>query len=226
MPSATGDRVCKEETLEGIGLSSGRRAVFLDRDGVINKLVRDSNGVYESPLRVEDVCLTERAVEHIDRLRGVGFLILCVTNQPAAAKAKALPADLDAIQREVLRLLESGGSRIDGTRVCLHHPAGVVPELTGRCDCRKPAPGMLRSLADEFSLDLRSSWMIGDADTDVAAGAAAGVSTVLVLNPGSVHKRVGSSLPDFVARDLGEAVSLVVSHSSAKRGGEQVTGAP
>ena len=209
-----------------MGLSSRRRAVFLDRDGVINELVGDSSGVFESPLRAEDVRLTERAAEHIDRLRRVGFLVLCVTNQPAAAKAKVSPADLDTVQGEVVRLLESAGTRIDGTRVCLHHPSGVVPEFTGACECRKPAPGMLRSLAEEFSLDLASSWMIGDTDADVAAGAAAGVSTVLVLNPESAHKRAGSSSPDLVARDLGEAVSLVVSRSSAKPCAKPVTGAP
>lgn len=216
MFSAADDLLRQEEARDATGQSTGRPAVFLDRDGVINELVRDSSGVPESPLRVEDVRLTEGAAEHIDALRRVGFLVLCVTNQPAAAKAKASVADVDAVHGEVLRLLERAGTRIDGARVCLHHPSGVVPDLTGVCECRKPSAGMLLSLAKEFSVDLASSWMVGDTDSDVEAGAAAGVSTILVLTPESVHKRVGSSAPDLVVRDLDGAVSLIISRSSAK----------
>ena len=193
---------------------TGRPAVFLDRDGVINYLVPDHTGAFESPLSPEDVRLADGAPGHIDRLRRAGFLVLCVTNQPAAAKGTITLEQVGTVHRRVMELLEQAGTHIDGDRVCVHHPAGVVPGLARACDCRKPAPGMLLSLAEQFGADLTASWMIGDTDTDVGAGEAAGTSTILVLTPESAPKRSAGSRPGFVARDLGEAVSTLLAHVS------------
>ena len=186
---------------------SGAPAVFLDRDGVLNELVPDpASGAPESPLRVEDVRLIDGAAEAVRELSGAGFALVCVSNQPAAAKEKITVERLYAIHARVVELLALAGAQLQTSRLCLHHPEGVVPELSGPCDCRKPAPGMLLDAASALDLDLGASWMMGDTDADVAAGAAAGCRTVLIEHPGSGRKRLGEARPDLLAPDLAGAV--------------------
>ena len=177
-------------------------AVFVDRDGVLNDLVRDPRtGRPESPLRVSDVRLLPNAGRSLARLRAAGWTIACVTNQPAAAKAVVTEARLAAVHERVISLLESDGGTIDVFRMCRHHPEGVVRHLRARCGCRKPAPGMLLSIAEELSLDLSVSWLVGDTDTDVEAARAAGVQPLLLAHPKSAHKRSGDrpTVPDLEA---------------------------
>ena len=185
----------------------GRRAVFVDRDGVINQLVPDPrSGLPESPLRVEDVALIDGSAAALRRVADAGWTLVGVSNQPAAAKGALSLDQLRAIQLRVLELLSAEGVRFDDFRLCLHHPNGVVAELSGVCDCRKPAPGMLLEAAAALEIEIADSWMIGDTDTDVRAGQAAGARTVLVRHPGSAHKRGADVAPDATAADLAGAV--------------------
>ena len=189
-------------------------AVFVDRDGVLNELVPDlQSGRPESPLDPEQVVLVPGAAAALRRLRDAGYVVVGVSNQPAAAKGSVEIEQLERVQARVLELLESAGAAPGAFRFCFHHPEGVVPELTRVCDCRKPAPGMLLDAAAELDLDLRASWMVGDTDADIAAGAAAGCRTILIENPGSAHKRGGDAHPDAIAFDLGAAADLVVASS-------------
>jgi D-glycero-D-manno-heptose 1,7-bisphosphate phosphatase len=182
---------------------SGRRAAFLDRDGVVNQLVPDpDSGRPESPLRPGEVHLIPRAAEALKRLATAGWLLICVTNQPAAAKGKVSVATLHEVHARVLELLDREGVHFDASRLCLHHPEAVVAELSGPCDCRKPAPGMLLDAGRELGVDFAASWMIGDTDSDVVAGHSAGCQTVLVQHQGSKHKRGGDVVPDRIAGDL------------------------
>ena len=184
---------------------------FIDRDGVINELVPDpATGRPESPLRVEDAALMPGAAEALRRLTDAGWPLIGVSNQPAAAKGLIPLARLWAIQDRVLELLAAEGVTFEDFRVCLHHPEGTVPELTGTCDCRKPAPAMLVAAAADRGLDLARSWMVGDTDSDVLAGRAAGCRTVLVENPGSAHKRTGGVRSDGVAGDLVTAADFIL----------------
>lgn len=193
-------------------MSAGRAAAFLDRDGVLNELVSDpDSGLPEAPLRVADVRLIAGAADAVASLRSAGYALVCVTNQPSAAKAKASVAELQAIQSRVAELLAAEGVQLDAWRMCLHHPDGTVPELSGPCRCRKPAPGMLLDAADELKLDLRRSWMLGDTDTDAQAGRAAGARTAILENPDSAHKRSGRESADLHARDLLDAVAQLLS---------------
>ncbi len=189
---------------------SPRRAAFVDRDGVINELVPDSlSGLPESPLRAREIALIPGATAALRRLSATGFLLVGVSNQPAAAKGKVPLAQLEAVQERVLELLAAERVRFDDFRLCFHHPQGVVACLAGPCQCRKPAPGMLLEAACRLDIDLERSWMIGDTDTDVIAGRAAGCKTALVAYPGSAHKRAGDARPDLVAATLACAVDIV-----------------
>jgi D-glycero-D-manno-heptose 1,7-bisphosphate phosphatase len=188
-----------------------RAAVFIDRDGVINALVTDPQTRRpESPLRVDDVVLLPGAAAALVRLKRDGWPLVGVSNQPAAAKGLVSRGRLQSVQARVLELLAAEGVSFDDFRLCLHHPDAVLPELAGPCECRKPAPGMLLAAAQARDLDLGRSWMVGDTDSDVLAGQAAGCSTVLITNAGSAHKRAGSAVPDATAGDLGEAAELIL----------------
>ena len=190
---------------------SGRPGAFLDRDGVLNELVPDvASGAPESPLRVEDVCLLAGAAAGAARLARAGFALVCVSNQPAVAKGRVSLEGLLAVHERVIELLAEAGVSLEASRLCLHHPDGVLPELTGPCLCRKPAPGMLLDAAAALKLDPGASWMVGDTDADVLAGRAARCRTVLIENPDSVHKRLGETDPDFFAADLGCAVPRIL----------------
>jgi D-glycero-D-manno-heptose 1,7-bisphosphate phosphatase len=190
---------------------SSRRAAFLDRDGVLNALVRDpETGRFESPLDPGEVRLLPGSAAAALQLADAGFALIGASNQPAAAKGTISLDQLLAVQDRVLELLGAQGVRFDGFYLCLHHPEGVVAELKGSCECRKPAPGMLLEAAADLDLDLASSWMIGDTDTDIGAGRAAGCRVALIEHPDSAHKRGGNGEPDLTAADLTGVVAAIV----------------
>jgi D-glycero-D-manno-heptose 1,7-bisphosphate phosphatase len=188
------------------------RVVILDRDGVINELVRrPGGGSMESPLDPAAVRLVPGVTETLLAIRSAGYLLAIVTNQPAVAKGEATLEAITAVNQTVLELLATAGVAPDAYRICLHHPDGADGSpLTGPCDCRKPAPGMLLSVVAQLAVDRATSWMVGDTDSDILAGQAAGVSTILVNARGSSHKR-GISRPDWTVGDLGAASAVIIS---------------
>jgi D-glycero-D-manno-heptose 1,7-bisphosphate phosphatase len=186
------------------------RAVFVDRDGVINDLVPDeTTGLPESPLDPQAVTLLPGAASALRLLHAHGFALVGVSNQPAAAKRTVDRQTLEIVQGRVLNLLADEGASFDGFKICFHHPDGLDPDLGRPCDCRKPAPGMLLEAAAELDIELAQSWMVGDTDGDVEAGSAAGCRTVLVETPGSSHKR-GHAVPTHRAASLMAAAELIV----------------
>jgi len=191
---------------------AARSAVFLDRDGVLNELVAGQGSARpESPLRREDVRLLPGVVEPLRRLRDAGYLLIGVTNQPAAAKGTASVDDIFAVHSRVVALFAEQGVTFDDWRLCLHHPDGTVAALARACECRKPAPGMLFDAAEDLHVDLATSWMIGDTDADVEAGRAAGCRTVLVEQSASSHKRGATTSADVRVPDLAHAAAVIVS---------------
>jgi D-glycero-D-manno-heptose 1,7-bisphosphate phosphatase len=191
-----------------------RRAVFLDRDGTLNELVPDPiSGRPESPLRAADVELIAGAADAARRLQAAGWLLIGVSNQPAAAKGTATLHELAAVQARVVELLAREGVTFADFRICHHHPQAVVADLAGPCDCRKPNPGMLVAAAAAAEVTLASSWMIGDTDSDVLAGQAAGAQTVLLEHPGSAHKRKALISPTATFPELGSATTWILSNN-------------
>jgi D-glycero-D-manno-heptose 1,7-bisphosphate phosphatase len=197
-----------------VAAADGRPAAFLDRDGVLNEGVPDpDSGLLESPLRVEDVRLLPGVPEALHELSDAGLALVCVSNQPAAAKGKSSLEEMLAVHERVLELLAREDVCLDASRLCPHHPEGIVAGLSGPCACRKPSPGMLLDAAHALGLDLGSAWMFGDTDTDMQAGRAVGCETVLIAYPGSSHKRSGRASPDLQAADLPGGVGRVLDHS-------------
>jgi D-glycero-D-manno-heptose 1,7-bisphosphate phosphatase len=196
------------------GPPSATPAVFLDRDGVINQGVMDEEaGQYESPYQAADVVLEERAAEGLRTLAGLGWPLIVASNQPAAAKGRVRLAELWNVHERVVELVGEEDAALHDWRYCFHHPQGTVPQLSGPCPCRKPLPGLLRAAAQRHGIDLRRSWMIGDTDSDIGAGRAAGTRTVLIENPRSAHKRGGDAGEEFRAPDLAAAAAIVVANA-------------
>lgn len=183
------------------------RAVFLDRDGVINRNVWNAtSGEYEAPLTVADFALAPGALEALRRLQEAGFLLFVVSNQPNYAKGKASLEELAAIDARMGREVAAAGIALAGVYYCLHHPEGIVPEYSGACVCRKPSPYFLLRAMREFGLDSAESWMIGDRETDVICGHAAGVRTIFIDERGVGSGGVGA---DWVAPGLADAAGYI-----------------
>jgi D-glycero-D-manno-heptose 1,7-bisphosphate phosphatase len=197
---------------------SARAAVFVDRDGVLNDVLVDPfTGLHESPYRAEDVHLTDGAVEALQLLATLGLETAVVSNQPAAAKGTHTRAELDAVHAEVVRQLAEAGVWIGVWRYCLHHPAGVDPELGRACACRKPAPGLILDAAAALGVvDLSSSWLIGDSDVDITAGHAAGCRTILIEHATTAHRRMGGQEPSHRVDDV-LAAARRVAQATARR---------
>lgn len=186
-----------------------RRAVFLDRDGVINdNIYYADTDSWEGPRRREDFRLSAGALAGMEMLQGAGFVLFIVSNQPNQAKAKATRADHDAIHAAMMAQLAAGGISVAASYYCFHHPQGIVPEFSGACSCRKPSPHFLLTAAEDWNLDLSGSWMVGDRDSDIECGHRAGVRTIRVGGGGD------GPVPDFSAADLAAAAAIILANYS------------
>lgn len=144
-----------------------RRAVFLDRDGVLNETVM-INGISCPPLDVDALELTPGAEEAVRLLRAAGYLCVCVTNQPDVARGLRTRDNVEQINDRIQKALA-----LDDMFVCYH-------DNQDNCACRKPRPGMLLAAAEKWDIDLAGSWMVGDRQKDVEAGNTAGCRSILI----------------------------------------------
>ncbi|HEV2523285.1 MAG TPA: HAD-IIIA family hydrolase [Candidatus Acidoferrales bacterium] len=157
------------------------RAVFLDRDGVINRYAYDAEfGTVDTPATPEQFELLAGAGEAIAALNQMGLPVIVVSNQPGIAKGKLTQKLLDAITAKMVNELSAAGARLDQVLYCPHHPEATLPEYRIVCDCRKPKPGLLLLAAKEWKFDLAGSFLVGDGVQDILAGTAAGVATILL----------------------------------------------
>ena len=171
------------------------RAVFLDRDGVINRALEKDRKPYP-PTSVAEFEILPEVPAALARLKAAGFLLVVATNQPDVGRGTLAREVVEQIHAHLLAQLP-----IDRVEVCYHAGKGA-PE----CDCRKPKPGMLRRAAAELRIDLRQSWMVGDRWRDVDCGHAAGCRTIFI-NRGYAEEL--KQKPDFSARHLGEAADII-----------------
>lgn len=171
------------------------RAVFLDRDGVINRVVLRDGRPYP-PSSVDELEVLPGVAEAMRMLKRAGFRIIIVTNQPDVATGLQRRDTVEAIHERIRRVLP-----IDDIKVCYH-----VDE--DRCTCRKPKPGMLLEAGKEWSLNMGKSFMVGDRWIDIRAGRAARCKTILV---GDGYAEGPIEKPDAVVNSLFEASVLILS---------------
>jgi len=197
------------------------RAVFLDRDGVINELVYyEEQGLVDSPFTVEQLKLFPWAGEAIKKLTEGGYKVVIASNQPAIAKGQLSWETFEKIRGKMREELAKQAAFVDGEYYCFHHPEAVIADLKVNCECRKPKPGLLLQAAREHDIDLLESWMIGDNLTDIKAGKSAGCKTVLLGKMKCQLCRLmdeEDARPDSIASSLSEAVSVIL-NSEGKHG--------
>ncbi|MEZ3435953.1 MAG: HAD-IIIA family hydrolase [Lachnospiraceae bacterium] len=165
--------------VEAKNLRKKQRAVFLDRDGTINKYV----GFLKD---IDDFELLPGVGEAIRNMNALGYLVIVISNQPVIARGEVSEKELSKIHNKMETLLGKKGAYIDAIYYCPHHPdkgyVGERVELKIDCNCRKPKPGMILQAAKDFNIDLSKSWMVGDSETDVVSGERAGCKTVYLGN--------------------------------------------
>ncbi|HWD17700.1 MAG TPA: HAD family hydrolase [Verrucomicrobiae bacterium] len=187
------------------------RAVFLDRDGV---LIVDAD-LLTDPAHIQPLPGVAAALR---RLQAAGFRLIVVSNQPVVARGLATEREVEAIHQEIQRqIVRDGGPTLDAFYFCPHHPRATLEEYRRDCECRKPRAGLLRQGAAAFGIDLKSSFMVGDRITDIAAGAAVGCRTVMVetgkhlLPPIHTSEPLDPGLkPDWTCADLPAAADWIL----------------
>ena len=190
-----------------------QRAVFLDRDGVINPYVyHPEYGIVDSPANPgEFVCLPGVA-EAIARFNRLGLLVIVASNQPGVAKGKFTPDILEKITGKMVSAVEAGGARVDAVYHCLHHPDASIPEYRVECECRKPKPGLLLKAGEKWNLDLAGSYLVGDGINDILAGQAAGTTTLFVSSRKCYlcdELAKHGAQPHFLVGSLSEAAEII-----------------
>lgn len=181
-------------------------AIFLDRDGTINRL----NGFITDEAQIE---LLDGVGQAISKLNKSGFLVIIVTNQPVIARGDTTLQELNNIHGRIEMELALAGAVIDEIYFCPHHPDsgfdGEIPELKFVCDCRKPSPGLIQEACRDFSINLEKSWIIGDSWRDVQVGENLGIRAL----------RVGSGVDqtsNFDFQTLAMAVDFILTSTEAK----------
>nr|WP_300787098.1 HAD-IIIA family hydrolase [uncultured Acetatifactor sp.] len=167
----------RSHRVESRNLGNRQKAVFLDRDGTLNKHVGFLTDI-------DDLELAEGAAEAVWKINASGYLAIVVTNQPVIARGEVSLDGLAEMHDKLETLLGQEGAYVDAIYYCPHHPdsgfAGERPEYKVECNCRKPRPGMLLQAAKDYNIDLTESWMVGDGESDMKAGQAAGCRTMLL----------------------------------------------
>ena len=172
-----------------------RRAVFLDRDGVINANIERDGRPVAPPTLAEFRILP--GVEHaVRRLKERGYLVIVITNQPDVANGLTERSTVEAMHDVIRARLP-----VDDIRTCFHNDAAG-------CDCRKPKPGLILTAAAEHGIDLAQSYVVGDRWRDVAAGRSAGCFTIFIDYS---YKQDGPNFPDQVTKSLSDAAALILS---------------
>ena len=188
-------------------LSNKQRAIFLDRDGVLNI----DTDLIKTPDELEVYNYAGPVIRQINESR---YLAIVITNQSVVARNLCTEDDLRIIHNKLDTLIAKSQAKLDALYYCPHHPHGGFPEENPvykiDCPCRKPKPGMLLDAAHDFNIDLSESWFIGDSERDVLAGRAVGVKTVGVKTGRGVHGF--TTTPDYMFNDLVEAVNFILTN--------------
>lgn len=184
------------------------RAVFLDRDGVLNALIQTDAGVSRPPWTIEELKLLDGANEAVELLSKFGFWAFVVTNQPDVGHGLLSIAEANAIN-----------NRLRAEIPAIQHVYACFHTQSDRCECRKPRPGMLVEAAQQWGLDLSSCWLIGDRWIDLLAGNRAGCRSVLVRHPHSWLPTSGGCppqdlSPDFEVADVLSGAQFIVDSDS------------
>jgi histidinol-phosphate phosphatase family protein len=176
-------------------------AVFLDRDGVINY---DPGNFH----KIEELKILPRVAEAIKLLNIHKIPVIVVTNQPVVARGWITEGGVEKIHKRIESILEKDGAKITNFYFCPHHPNANLKKYRVICDCRKPGTALFKKAAQEFGLDLKKSFVIGDSFRDIEAAKNLGCKSIAIDNKLSDLR---DSTPDYKVKDLYEAAKLIIS---------------
>ena len=188
-------------------ISNKQKAIFLDRDGVINE---EKNLLY----KMEDFCLLPKVSEAIREINQSGYLAVVVTNQPVVARGLCSVEDVRKIHNKMETLLGREGAYLDRIYFCPHHPDKGYPEENPKfkidCQCRKPKTGLIQNACQDLNIDLKSSFCIGDSTTDIQTAKAAGMPSILIRTGFRGEDGKYPVKPDFTFSNLKDAVDFII----------------
>lgn len=195
------------------------KAVFLDRDGIINELVYfPEAGIVDTPINPRQVKLIFGIEKLIEEVQRSGYLVIVISNQPAIGLKKITQKNFTLIDKKIRKMLLKKGVVLINYFYCFHHPFAKILKYKRVCSCRKPKIGLLKKAARKFNIDLSNSWMIGDGVDDIKAGEKAGCRTILLANIKAsenlriIEKQLGVIKPDFLVKNLIEAAKVIRSN--------------
>ncbi|OGK16416.1 hypothetical protein A2774_03090 [Candidatus Roizmanbacteria bacterium RIFCSPHIGHO2_01_FULL_39_12c] len=179
-----------------------RKAVFLDRDGIINKEV-------DNLRNINQIRLLPHVAKAIKKFKRNGYLVIVITNQPVVARGWISESELEEINQELLRRLKNKGAIIDAVYYCPHHPKANLPKYRKDCSDRKPNISLIIKAVQDFNISLKRSYFIGDSTTDLQTAFNAHIRSILVLTGYKGNDGRFNAKPDKVVADLLQASNVV-----------------
>jgi len=190
-----------------------KRALFIDRDGIINHMILQKEGIFDSPQNIQQIKLVSGIIEVIDWLNKENIPIIEITNQPGFALGKIDLEILENIEKEIHGLLNRQKVYIDKIYRCFHHPESKIEKYKIDCKCRKPRSGLLLQAAKEMELDLKRSVILGDNATDMEAGKKVGCKTILFSHTNDLPHKIAinkSYNPEFRVYSHSEVIPILI----------------
>lgn len=193
-----------------------KKALFLDRDGVLIELVYDTMlKIVRTPLNARELKTTPFAIDFLQETKELEYSNFIVSNQPDIGLGRISQQTFDMFHKKTMSLFSTPNVSINGYYYCFHHPFAAITEYKKNCDCRKPKPGLLLQAQKEHEIDLSHSWMIGDGVNDIIAGHEAGCKTMLITNSlesgylSIIQKQLGNIHPTKIVKSLKEVISVL-----------------
>ena len=194
-----------------MGDSQINKAVYLDRDGVLNKLVfNEEKSEYEPPFKKNEFVLFPEIINSLKELIYKGFLLFLVSNQPDYAKGKTSLENLIDVHKHFNEVLLINEIKFTEYYYCYHHPDGIVPDYSIICECRKPNTYFVDISVKKYNIERKLSWFIGDRCSDIECGNKSNLKTILI-NRKLKSFNAGLCKPDFVAEDFINVINIILS---------------
>jgi len=179
-----------------------KKAVFLDRDGVI---IEEKEWLTK-PEQVKVIANAGKAIAKLNK----SFLVIIISNQPVVGRGMCTEEDVKKTNDVMLKEIAKDNAKIDAIYNCFHHPIHGIGDYKVECECRKPKPGMILKAAKEFNIDLKSSFTVGDKTGDIKSGYLAGTKTILVQTGYGGKEGFNDAVPDYTAKDLYDAAEIIL----------------
>jgi len=192
-----------------MGIDEVNKAVFLDRDGVLNEMFFDKEkNEFRPPHSIKETRIILNSINAVRLLNKYNYLVFVVSNQPDYAKGKTNIENLYEVKEYIKNQMSNYGCSIIRYYYCYHHPQGIVDGYNIKCECRKPGTMFVESALKEFSVKRENSFFIGDRISDIQCGIDSGLKTIYIEN--EIYKLKDYIMPDYTANDLYSAVNKII----------------